>query len=1410
MNTLSAYIPTDRRHALIRGTTLPDRASGAVLFADISGFTPLTAALAHDLGPQRGAEALTGQLNRVFGTLIAEVERYGGSVVSFSGDAITCWFDDQRASSQTFEQLALSLPALSSVEGPKGSNVSSSASFQAIACAMDVQRVMAEFAAIVTPGGAAIPLGIKVAIAAGSCRRFLVGHPPIQSIEILAGAIMDRVAAAEQQAQRGEVVVSGEIAEQLGDLLRVQSWRPNSAGQRFAVVGGLAQAAPTLPWVDDPEIAADIARDWLLPPIYQRLQRGEGEFLGELRPAVPLFLKFNSLDYDRDDQAIAKLDTYIRWLQHLLARYEGYLLQVTIGDKGSYCYAIFGAPLAHEDDAARAIAAALEFVHPPSELSYMQPAQVGISQGQMYAGAYGGPNRRSYGVLGNEVNVAARLMNIARSGQILVTARVAEAARQSYLLREIGPVSLKGQPEPVMVVAVEARKRGQALAAPSGGSAAMVGRAAERATLADSVRALRAGQHGTLILEGDAGIGKSRLVGELLAQAEDAGVAYLLGAGDAIDRLTAYHAWRPIFNQLFDVSALADDPAPESRQVLREQVLARLEAAKPDLIHLAPLLNAVLPLDLPDNELTAPMSGDVRANNTVDLLVGLLLSEARGQPLLIALEDAHWFDSASWTLARLLCESAAQLLVVISTRPLVDPLPAGYPQIRQAAYTRHLPIESLPAAEVNTLVCQRLGIHELPKPVGDLILTKAEGHPFFSEELAYALRDAGLIQIADGVCKLAPGVRELRAFDFPDTIQGVVTSRVDRLPPVQQLTLKVASVIGRVFAYATLSDIYPVAADKPALVEHLDRLNRLDITRTETLEPELSYIFKHILAQEAVYSLLLYAQRQQLHRAVATWYENTYTNDLSPFYPLLAYHWRQADAVAKAVEYLEKAGDQALRGGAWLEAARFFEEALALAETMADAGTADEARQANWRWRLGEAYLRLGNLSRGRGQSERAMASFDRPIPSGTSRQIAGIMRQLARQILHRLWPKRFIGSATGLERERLLTAVTIYQTLSQIYFFHKEQGLSMYAALRQVNLAEQAGPSLELAQTYGVMCIITGIFGLPKVAEAYYNRALAVAQHLSAQPYVLANVFQRSSTYWLGAGRFDRARDELSQAIDIYRAIGDRALWRDCLILLINAEYHAGQIDRTLQLVEQIPAALSDDDKALHQYWGLQWRSDIALRQDRLAEALTLLEKAAGFLGRGVEGMVEVSYFGVLAIARWRQGEHQLAQEAAARATDFIAKAKGVPLILSSLDGYVGAAEVFLSSWEAALQQHQPARQQRDAARRTCRHLHTFRWFLPAGTPAAWLYQGWYHWLDNKPAKAREAWRKSLAAAEHLKMPYEQGRVHFEIGRRLDLATAERLEHLNQAIEIFTRLGATYDARCAQEALGETSHQPD
>jgi class 3 adenylate cyclase len=228
-SSLAAYLPQDRRQALARGADLPERTTGAALFADISGFTPLTEALDRALGARRGAEELTRQINRVYDVLIAEVDRYGGSVISFAGDAITCWFNTVGVGGW---ELGAGERAL--IPNPQPPT---SGALRAVACALAMQTAMRRFAAISLPDGAATALALQVAVASGPARRFVVGDPAIQLLDVLAGATLARMAAAEHLAAKGEVVLDARTAAALSDALQVAEWRiDHETGERFAVV----------------------------------------------------------------------------------------------------------------------------------------------------------------------------------------------------------------------------------------------------------------------------------------------------------------------------------------------------------------------------------------------------------------------------------------------------------------------------------------------------------------------------------------------------------------------------------------------------------------------------------------------------------------------------------------------------------------------------------------------------------------------------------------------------------------------------------------------------------------------------------------------------------------------------------------------------------------------------------------------------------------------------------------------------------------------------------------------------------------------------------------------------------------------------------------------------------------------
>ena len=1396
MDRLDVYIPMDRRVALARAETLADRTLGAALFADVSGFTPLTEAVAHELGPQRGAEELTRQLDRIYGTIIDEVHRYGGSVIGFSGDAITCWFnaDDGR---------------------------------RATACALLTQRAIAPQATLRTPGGKVFRITIKVAVIAGPARRFVVGHPAIQLLDVLAGAILDRLAAAEHQAQQGEVVVSAKTLEPFADQVVIRDWRLDSTGERVAVIHDLKHAIPPAPWPVGIAVSSDIARDWVLAPVYDRLQSGQGQFLAELRPAAALFLKFSGIDYDRDDDAGKKLDAYIRWVQGVVVRYEGTLLQLTMGDKGSYLYIVYGAPIAHEDDAARAASAALELRTPPAELRFIQDIRIGLSRGQMRVGDYGAATQRAYAVLGNDANLAARLMMKALPGQILVTERVAQAIQADFGIREIEELLvLKGVSQPLKVFTIGVRGSEQAVRTPRRRSLiAMVGRAEERAALATQLESLLNRRGGSVIIEGEAGMGKSRLVADLLEQAQASAVRILIGEADAIEKSTPYHAWRPIFTRLFNLDPSLDDSDGDGRGMWQTHVLTRLEEIDADLLRLAPLLNAVLPVDLPENELTVQMAGEVRAANTHQLLVSLLNRVAQSAPLLLVLDDGHWLDSASWALARLVSRDVQPVLFVLATRPLPEPPPAEYIYLIQTAGAEVIQLGTLAPIDVDRLICQRLGVRGLPQPVADLIHQKAEGHPFFSEELAYALRDTGLIQIVDGECRLAPGVRDLAALDFPDTIQGVITSRIDHLAPQQQLALKVASVIGRIFAYQTLRDIHPVESDKPLLRDALNILQRLDITPLETPEPDLTYIFKHIITQEVAYNLMTFSQRRSLHRVVAEWCERAYAADLSPFYPYLAYHWRRTlddqqtdrDLAMRAIDYLERAAEQARLNYANQEVVSFLSDALTLDDRLDR--SCKPLRRARWERLLGEAYLGLGQFSKSRQHLEQGLALLGHAIPARRGRLAMSLLRQALRQAWRRLRPAHVKGSQpveSSLPEDDIvrLEAARALTILVSLYYFANETGLLLNGVMKALNLAEVVGPSPEVAQAYSNLCVIAGVIPLHSLAGTYSRLAQETAQalgHLPTQAFMLLRV----NLYRAGVGRWREAEEGLEQALALTERLGDRITGIGGAAVMFLVLARQGKFARMAALAAETRELAQQVENAAFEVWGLNSHAYSLVLLGQADEALRLAEASLVLVpeAENADRVARLDTYGILTKVHLYQGDLSRVEQAVEILEPLVLRSS--PTAHAALNGYDNLAEAALALWEAEKttssgwkSSKYTSQELELKARRACKALHRYARVFPIAKPAALLRQGTCDWLAGQFGKAHQNWRKALAAAEWLAMPYQQGLAHDAIGQHLTVDNPARREHLNRALEIFTELGTAYDQARVQAIL-EQGHAP-
>ena len=1059
-STLAAYLPIDRRLALSRGERLPDRSQGTAQFVDLSGFTALTEALTQQLGPLQGAEELSRHLGRLFSALIEQVHRFQGSVIGFSGDAITCWFaaDD---------------------------------GLRATAAALSMQEAMARLEQVVLPGGEEVRLAIKVAMVAGPVRRFLVGNPDVQVMDVLAGRTTERLAAAEQLARRAEVVADDSIAG-LGSRIVVSDWRHDQRqGGRVALVDGLAEPVPESTWAPlaDGALPEDAVRPWLLPSVYARLKHGMGEFLADFRPAAALFLSFRGIDYDEDEAAGEKLDRFVTWAQAVIARYEGTLVQLTIGDKGSYLYAAFGAPVAHADDPARAVGAALDLQRPPSQLDFVHDLKIGLTHGQMYAGAYGSQARSTYGVLGSKTNLAARLMSAAACGEILCDQEIYRLAGRSWAFSILPGITVKGRPEPVAVFTPtgEAPHRGQA---ESRGQAVqrLVGRETDLGRLKASLDRLQAGSGRVSLLEGEAGIGKSRLVLELIDLARARAARVHVGVAQSVAQQTPYRAWREVLTSCFDLNDISDE---EER---RSQAARSVQAAAPDLIRYLPLLNDVLNLGLAESDLTLALDSNQRQENLVRLILQLLRFEASQGPLIVVLEDAHWLDSLSWDLAEraartLLAEGAAFWLMLVSR-----PLEAGHLGGRAAGGLQKLPdcetieLSPLGDSELIRLAAQRLELtpDELPDAIAKLVVERSNGNPFIAEELVKTLLDQGLIEIkrvaGERHCLVSEGFEE-NEMRLPDTLQGLILARFDRLHAEQQLILKVASAIGRTFSSTPLRDTLKRvnARSRTAPPQKMRELIRREFIHVEGDQAELSYAFRHIITHDVVYQTLLFSQRRQLHQALGEWYEQRYGERLSEVYSTLAHHYSVAaegagdDALLeKAVGYLSKDSRQLANLGAFPEAIGALRQALSLLPDQPDR----YAQRAAVLVQLGGIHEKVGSYAEATDALQAGLSLAERAAATATAVEaLTHLCTVSTRQ-------GNFPEALAAGERARQLAVssddklglagarsnlgiVAAYQGAYQEAIEHFEAGLEIYRQLEDLERSSVCLNSLGLVAVY-------------------------------------------------------------------------------------------------------------------------------------------------------------------------------------------------------------------------------------------------------------------------------------------------------------------------------------------------------
>ena len=1394
-DVLASYVPKLIQKRVIADPSpiespVTDDGQAAVLFADISGFTSLTEKLA-EAGPA-GVEAIANILNEYFGQLIDIINNYGGDVVKFAGDAV------------------IAVWTIVSDDGTTDS-VSRADQWQwtmrAAECAIEIREKLSNYKVENEN------LYLKLAISTGNITTAHVGGVFNRWEFLLTGNPLVEAGIANNLAKADDILITPSSWRLMrndceADIVEFELKESIAQGGQLISLNKPSSIFnnPETPQI--PEGAESSLRPYIPGAIINRLTAGQGSWIAELRRVTVLFINLPDIDQGTE---LAEAQNLARLIQRSVYRYEGSINKINVDDKGITIVAALGLPpFSHEDDPTRGVQAALMIRKELTSLKVR--SSIGITTGRIFCGSIGNESRREYTTIGNAVNLSARLMGAASAQSeliekygvpILCDLATFEAAKDAVEFESLPPQQLKGRSEPIVSFHPIDPKKSVIRA-----KTEMIGREEEKSTIANALQELSRGTaHQTLILQGEAGIGKSRLFEDLMRQAETLHVNMFTGGSDQIERSTSYHAWRPIFQKIFDIDELAGKAASveEARNTIQDTVIAKLQEIDADLVRYFPLLDVVLPIQVQDNELTSAMTGEIRSGNIRELLTRVLSHEASRTPLLLVMEDLHWFDSASWALLVDVQAKVRPVLLALNTRPLSEPAPLQFKQLFEFSDVHLIKLDAMLLDDVEALVCQRLGVKSIPPMIGRLVREKSEGHPFFAEELAYALREAGVLIIEDQECKVNNRFLSFEDLALPDSLQAAITNRIDSLDPSQQLTLKVASVIGRIFALNALRAIHPIDADKPSLPDYMESLTRLSLTMIESEAPDLAYIFKHAVTQEVAYNLMLYSQRRKLHQAVAQWIEESHADNIESYYTLLAHHWSHAaempetnqdeSAIRKAIEYLDKAGEQALQNHANTEAIQFLSQALELDTRLPrpsgrEAARERDIRKARWHSRIGLAHYGLGSLPHCEEQFRIALRLLDTPLPKSNVQFMLGVFPQLFRQVLHWNFPSRFVASTrTDQKKTVALEAARIYEFMGRIYFYSNATVPIIYTGLQFMNTAEKAGPSPELASAYSSMSVLAGIAQMHGLARTYVDRAVAISEQFN-QPSNLITVGVVTSAYKITVGDWDEVRERVEHARQLCEQLGDKGQWGDCAAMLGESAWIAGDMAYALDIQTQLLEDARRRRNPLHQCWGLLGVAVNHTRTGKADQAVPLLEEALQILEETPNIASSIETYGQLALAYLRLGQNEKAHDAANKALEISAGIS--PTVYSMNIGYTAIADVFFELWDKSLQNPDlktDSAKYQLLAERSIKHLRSFQGVFPIGQPSTPYYQGWYEWLKGKKDAAQRSWKKSIAASKKYNMPYEEALALYQLGASLPKDDPSRSEYLAKATALFEKM---------------------
>ncbi len=1085
---------------------------------------------------------------------------------------------------------------------------------------------------------------------------------------------------------------------------------------------------------------------------------------------------------------------------NLRKKYSGWTDKLTSNSFIAY----FGVPTATEDAPIKAVNASIEFRNSLRQLSlgknlpHPLDVRMGISTGTVIAGEMEVSGKKEYSVVGNTVNFASHLKDLAGPGQIYVGSRAHKFTRDQFDYAQLKPIIIKGTSKPVTVFELLSEKdrihRDQFISERKI-HAKLVGREQEMDKL--ELHVLKVINHEGSIVNviGEAGIGKSRLIAELMTKDFVKKVTFLRGRALSIGANLSYH---PLIDLLKNWAMIQeDDGASISSHKLQRVITSVFPEGEDEAF---PFLATLMGIKLSGKhaERIKGIEGEALEKLILKNLRELIIKTSNHRPVIFFIDDLHWADLTSIEFLESLYRLAEShsILFINAFRPghktTGDRIQRKI-QARHGVISHEISLEPLNNDQCEILIDSLLNTKDISHAICNLITQKTEGNPFFIEEVMRSFIDDGIIEIKNGKFRVT---QKIDSVVIPETVHDILMARIDRLDSSTRSLLKVASVIGRSFFYKILTE---VAKSIDKIDERLDLLKEIELVKERQRLAEIEYLFKHALVQEVTYESILERTKKELHLKIADAIEKIFAERLNEFYGFLALHYSRGEDNKKAEEYLIKAGEEALKAAASTEALNYYQQALELfLKKHGESGEPDM---------LAELEKNIGIALYNKSRMEEAVEHFDRVLhywgekkPKQKLAISFNIITSLASilKTLYLPWRriKRIPDARTiefvdiSFKRGTALTSVDSYRMfvyslwllrrLNKLDITQIPNGVSIY--IQGCALFSFAGVFLKIAKK---------ILAYPSIRMTELEQKDKIGYSFSR---LLHGVV---SGDWAQEPGYDAPAVEAALRFGQIWNIATYFLWFG---LLQSERGLFGELEKSVNKLEEI-GNLYEYDFA-HARASLIKMRNLA-KQRKIKEAQQEIDKAMTEHLTAIGHSHILYILGLKAYTQVLQKDIQGAKNSLTKAREFIAQEKRTtPHHISNYR--ISQLMYDICILEASL--HSRARDQaklykKRASRSGKEAVKNARTYAPNKTEVYRLL-GVYYWLINKQRRAVQWWRKSIKIGEELGAKVELARTHAEIGRRLAgkrsrfkmLNGLPPRAHLEKAKVLFERLDLRWD----------------